>query len=422
MSRPEALLESISDNLGHFLQKIDAGLTKPRKKFLRDSLIGLLRAGRPIVCQMARKLPDQGVTFLSRRDRIESHLNNDRDDFDAQIRTTIPSLWVPLVRDDTPIILDMSDLAKPLARTMDYLATVRDGSTGQLVNGYWLVELYASVCHKNPIPILLEPFSHEQPFCPGQNPVLIAAVRQVFQWSAGRGVLVVDRGGDAITLLCDWLDQKYRFVVRLRGDRDLLAFYNSVGGLADTVEFQQDGQWVPIAARDLAERTATSYRWGRVVKCKGRVVLRIGQIGWVRVRLPGRSEVLTMVVSRQAGCETPMMLLTTLTVETVADAKRVLRYYIRRWECEEGIRLLKSGVNLERIRTFHWTAICRLVLLSVLVMLYLTWLVERKPTLTERIIAFGQPLPEEPNFLLYRLLTGLTEAIDACFYLRRDLL
>lgn len=64
MSRPEALLESISDNLGHFLQKINGGLTKPRKKFLRDSLIGLLRAGRPIVCQMARKLPDQGVTFL----------------------------------------------------------------------------------------------------------------------------------------------------------------------------------------------------------------------------------------------------------------------------------------------------------------------------------------------------------------------
>jgi len=146
---------------------------------------------------MARKLPDQGVTFLCRLDRIESQLNNDSDDFDAQIRTTVPSLWVPLVRDDTAIILDMSDLAKPLAKTMDYLATVRDSSTGQLVNGYCLVELYASVCQKNPIPILLEPFSHEQPFCPGQNPVLIAAVRQVFQCSAGRGVLVVDRGGNA---------------------------------------------------------------------------------------------------------------------------------------------------------------------------------------------------------------------------------
>jgi len=35
---------------------------------------------------------------------------------------------------------------------MDYPATVRDGSTGQLVNGYWLVELYASVSRKNPVP------------------------------------------------------------------------------------------------------------------------------------------------------------------------------------------------------------------------------------------------------------------------------
>ena len=43
----------------------------------------------------------------------------------------------------------------------------------------------------------------------------------------------------------------------------------------------------------------------------------------------------------------------------------------------------------------------------------LTWMIERKPILAERLIAFGQPLPDEPDFLLYRLLTGLTEAITA---------
>jgi len=67
-----------------------------------------------------------------------------------------------MVGEDTPIILDLSDIAKPLARKMDYLATVRDGGTGQLVNGCWLVELYASVFHKNRVPILMEPFSHER--------------------------------------------------------------------------------------------------------------------------------------------------------------------------------------------------------------------------------------------------------------------
>ena len=54
-------------------------------------------------------------------------------------------------------------------------------------------------------------------------------------------------------------------------------------------------------------------------------------------------------------------------------------------------------------------------------MLYLTWLLEQKPCLADRLIAFGEPLPDHRDFLPYRLLTGLTEAISACCYLRRDL-
>lgn len=420
MVRAHALMESISANLHEFLHSIDTDLSRPQKKFLRDGLIGLLRAGRPIVCRMARKLPDRRTKFLSRLDRMEGNLNR-QSDFDDKLKTALSDLWLPLVRDETPIILDLSDLAKPLAKKMDYLATVRDGSTGQLVNGYWLVELYASVSRKNPVPILLEPFSHEQPFCRGQNPVIIDAVRKVFELTARRGVLVIDRGGDAIMLLGDWLDHEYRFVVRLRGDRNLLRFYAALGGSAQTVETLRHGQWVPVQARLLAEQTPTPYRSWRTVKRKGKVVLRFSQVGWVHVRLPGRTENLTMVVAHRAGCDVPFMLLTNLPVDSADDARCVLRYYARRWECEEAIHFLKSEVNMERIRTFSWTAICRLVLLTVLVMLYLTWLLERHPNLAEHLIAFGQPLPEEPDFLLYRLLTGVTEAITAGLYAGRAL-
>ena len=143
MVRPQALMEAVSANLNWFLQPIGENLTKPQKKFLRDGLVGLLRAGRPVVCRMARKLPDQGTEFLSRLRRLEGHLNGD-DELDAKVKAALPGLWLPMVKDDTPIILDLSDIAKPLAKKMDYLAVVRDGSTGQLVNGYWLVELYAS--------------------------------------------------------------------------------------------------------------------------------------------------------------------------------------------------------------------------------------------------------------------------------------
>jgi hypothetical protein len=149
------------------------------------------------------------------------------------------------------------------------------------------------------------------------------------------------------------------------------------------------------------------------------VVLRISQIGWVKVRLPGRQETLTMIVARSPGSDVPFMLLTNLPVETLADAKFVLRVYIRRWECEEGMQFLKDQVDLEAIRTFRWTAICRLVLLA---MFYLAWLWEKHFQLAERLIGYAQVLPDKTDFMFYRLLTGLMHILNACFYLRRALL
>ncbi len=221
MLKRKALMESVSSNLHNFLKKIGKNLSVPDKKFLRDSLIGLLRCGKPIVCQMARQLPNQRTKFLSRLDRLEAHLGKDSK-FDSKLKAELPEFWLPFIKDDTPIILDLSDIAKPFAKKMDYLATVRDGSTGELVNGYWLVELYASLSRKNPVPILLEPFSHEEPNNPGQNPVVLAAVHKIFKLTDNCGVLVVDRGFDGWVMFEDWLDNKYRFVARLAGKLCLL--------------------------------------------------------------------------------------------------------------------------------------------------------------------------------------------------------
>jgi len=406
MLKRKALMESISSNLHSFLKKIGKNLSLPSKKFLRDSLIGLIRSGKPIVCQMARHLPNQRTKFVSRLDRLEAHLTKDSD-FDNKIKAELPANWLPFIKDDTPIILDLSDLAKPFAKKMDYLATVRDGSTGQLVNGYWLVELYASLSRKNPVPILLEPFSHEEPESPGQNPVVIKAIHKIFELTGNRGILVVDRGFDSIIMFEDWLDSKYRFVARLVGNRHLLYVYGQT----------------PIRADQIAEQTSTPYCFHKLVKRKGKPTVLITRIGWKKVRLPGRSnEEMIMIVSRLAGHDKPMMLLTNLPVENVKDAKRIMRLYIRRWECEEGIRFLKNQVNLEKIRTFNWSAICRLVLLAVLVMIYLGQLVETHPNLCDRLVCLSQPLPDNPDFLAYRLLGGLKEAINTCFWLHKDLL
>jgi hypothetical protein len=414
MVKQFALMESLSSNLHDFLKKVSQNLSLPDKKFLRDAIIGLIRSGNPVVCQMARQLPDRHTAFLSRLDRIEKHLTHESN-FDGEVKEALPRVWLPFMTDDTPVILDLSDLAKPLAKQMDYLATVRDGSTGELVNGYWLVEAYASISRKNPVPILLEPFSHEEPYSPGQNPVVLKAVGKIFKITGKRGVLVADRGFDSAVLFEDWLDNKYRFVVRLVGKRHLLRFI-------EPADKNSTGQWTPVQADLIAEQLPTLHPFSRVVKHHGHTILRLSQIGWTKVRLPGRDEILTIVVSRVAGEDTPMMLLTNLPVENAEDAKRVVGYYLRRWECEEAIRFLKSQVHLEKIRTFRWCAIRRLVLFAVLVMIYVGWILESHLDLTDRLIRFGQPPSGQADFLLYRLFAGVSQTLDGCFWLRRSLL
>ena len=144
MVKRKALMKSILSNLHNFLKKTANNLSLTDKKFPWDGLVGLLRARQPIVCQMARHLPNQQTKFISRLDRLDQHLLKNSD-FDDNVKEALPKVWLLYFQDDTPIILDLSDLAKRLAQKMDYLATVRDGSKGELVNGYRLLELYASL-------------------------------------------------------------------------------------------------------------------------------------------------------------------------------------------------------------------------------------------------------------------------------------
>jgi len=91
MVKRRALMESISSNLHSFLKKTGKNLSLTDKKFLRDGLVGLLRARQPIVCQMARLLPNQRTKFISRLDRLDRNLVKNSD-FDNNVKETLPGL------------------------------------------------------------------------------------------------------------------------------------------------------------------------------------------------------------------------------------------------------------------------------------------------------------------------------------------
>ena len=45
------------------------------------------------------------------------------------------------VKEETLLVLDISDIAEKYAERMEYLAMVHDGSEGTLANGYWTLSV-----------------------------------------------------------------------------------------------------------------------------------------------------------------------------------------------------------------------------------------------------------------------------------------
>jgi hypothetical protein len=101
------------------------------------------------------------------------------------------------VRVDTLLILDLSDIAKPYARAMEYLGRVHDGSLGKLSNGYWTVSVIAAeVGRAEVIPLYNRLYSIAAPDCLGENAEIFQAVDKVAKAVDNRGIWVMDRGMD----------------------------------------------------------------------------------------------------------------------------------------------------------------------------------------------------------------------------------
>ncbi len=125
--------------------------------------------------------------------------------------------------------------------------------------------------------------------------------------------------------------------------------------------------------------------------------------------MPDNSKPLYSVGSWLPGVEKPLILLTTMVVETLQQAQQIIRYYKRRWACEEASQFLKSRVGLERFRIRRYEAIQRLVILAMIAMGFLTWILLRSQRLVGGYFCFTSRFRKKADFVYYRLLDGLQE-------------
>ena len=379
MLRKDFILCKTKKLLSEFMFPIMNQADRPRQKFLRQTVGAILLCGSLVVTEFARWIHDDCSDIFYRLKRLLNHLVSTEGNLTAAAAAYRRSV-ARFIQYDTPIPIDITDLAKPRARKLKYLDLVRDGSEKKLVPGYWCVEVYAHLENKRVLPLALDVFSVHDPAVGGQNLQVYKAIEAVNRDIGGKGVWVGDRGFDGLNYYEMWFSLKCNFVVRQRGDRHVVA-----------------GNGVHILVRDLIEHLRQNTA---MPDCSSNIV-------FYRVHLPDNHKPLYLVASWLSGIKEPLILLTTLVVENYQQARGVIWYYKQRWVCEEATRFLKEQVGFERFRIRRYEAIQRLAILAMFAMGFLTWILLRNCQLVKGLFSLTSRFRKQAKFTYYRLLDGL---------------
>jgi hypothetical protein len=383
MIRKDLLVHKTKTLLDDFLNPMLGQLDKPRQRFLRQTVRAILFSGSLVVMELCKWIRDKCSDRFYQDKRLLNNLLSPHADLGEAVTAYRRSLN-RYIQPDTPIVIDMTDLAKPRAKKMEYLALVRDGSEGKLVNGYWCIEVYAHLKSKRVLPLALDVYGIEDPAVGSENLQIERVVDAVNRDLKGKGIWIADRGFDRLELYEMWLSRNCNFVVRQRGDRAIIT-----------------PKGVRLILKDYVERLAQhNARNGRD-----------SSIVFGKVYLPSHDKPLYVVAFWLPGEDEPLMLLTNLLVETLDQARNVLWFYAKRWVCEEAGQFLKTRVGLERFRVRRYVAIQRLAILAMLAMGFLTWILLRSSDLTKRLFTLTSRFRKTVRFQYYRLLDGIQEFI-----------
>jgi hypothetical protein len=392
MSDDSRLQGKIKRQITRFAGRLTDGWAKPLRRLVGQMLYGIQAAEDVKVSNIARSL-NEAIPLIKTENRLCRNLA--RVDLTDRINRFLVWEGAGHVDADTVLALDLGDLRKEYAKAMEHLATVRDGSTGELAKGYWLCEVIAAHPYGERIlPLYGELYSCEAEGFESENAEMLRAIERVGHATDKRGIWAIDRGGDRRKILIPMLDQQLRFVVRQDGDRHILL----PGGRKCAVA--QAARW---CATDL-ERVVEVERDGR----RTRLLLRLGSM---EVRLPERTYTpLWLTVIRGFGQE-PILLLTNVApAKDREHAAWIADVYLTRWKCEEAYRFVKQAYRLEDVRVRSYVALRNMYALVTAALYFVSVVIGAKAKLSlifKRVCEKAKRFYEIATFYQYAVADGI---------------
>jgi hypothetical protein len=391
------LRSRLKAQLTKFSSELCEGLSRPLEKFVGQMLFGIQASQDVKLSNIARSLKEE-IPLIKTEDRLSRNLGSV--ELEAELTRQLAKMASQRITADTVLCLDLSDIRKEYAKKMECLATVHDGSTGEMHAGYWLCDITGGEMNGSEIvPLYQKMYSAEAKEFVSENAEVLTGIDLVRSQTQGRGIWAVDRGGDRRKLLEPLLDRHERFVIRSTGKR-----------------FVADRKNIKRSVAELGAKCRLRYQ-ARIVKIQdGQEKTYDLHYGVEPIPLIGRDERLHLVVVAGFG-EEPILLLTN-ALEGARDSQSlwwIAQIYLMRWKIEETFRFIKQSYNLEDIRVMKYQRLKNLVVLVTAAAYFAATFLGQKMKLRilcEKLLIISQRFFGIPPFRFYALADGIKKILS----------
>jgi len=310
-----------------FSEKICKGLARPEMKLTANVLYGMAESRSCLLSGIGRALKEP-ISLKNTIERLSIGL--ERLGESQAMQKNFAEMARERIDDNTIFVGDGSDMTKPYGKAFECLEKVRDGSTGELENGYWTLEFAALTHgHKTPLPVYDRVYSVSEAGYKSQTDELFKALEFLRETFGSKGIRTLDRGYDSNEIYKEFFRHGELFIIRADKQRNVVC-------KGKTMNILQ-------AAKRLKGKYALPFtaKSGQTKHCK---------VSVQTVSLPALPGKQFRLVCLHGLGEEPLMLLTNLEQDDPRLNAAIVKVYLMRWRIEEHFRFKKQEYGLENFR------------------------------------------------------------------------
>ena len=384
---------NLKRNILRFSEKISSEMTRPKFKFVSQMLYGILAAGSCLLSEIGRKL-DEKTSLKKTIDRLSRNMKNfDEEDramlFEGYIKTIMPCF-----SENTVLLIDNGDITKPCSPTFEAITKVMDGSTGEIADGYNVLEITAlSAEKKMPFSVYSRVYSTIEKNFVSENKEVLDGLDFISKHFSPETIRAFDRGYDNNLYFKRLIDQNEKFIIRTKKNRDVI----------------YKGKRLNIL--ELAKRFKGKYSLKFQKKNGFKANCRISIVS---IELPCRPGIkLNLVICNGIGIE-PLMLITNLNSEDSRLSVTITKVYLLRWRIEEFYRFKKQKFEFEDLRVRSLNAIRNMNMLTSIVVGFTAKMSEKgdSSSIVFDILTLSKRIFGIAKFNLYAIADGIVHVLS----------